>query len=36
MMMSKMAMAESAPNNETIALGQIKVNASVTVSFELK
>jgi uncharacterized protein YggE len=38
-MMSKMAMAENVavePNNETIALGQIKISASVTVSFELK
>ena len=37
MAMTKMAMAPSASQgNETVALGQIKITASVTVSFELK
>ena len=36
-MMMKMAMADSSSaNNETIALGQIKITASVGVSFEMK
>jgi len=36
MMMARMAPSESAGGNETVALGQIKITASVAVSFELK